>query len=135
MSHSNRVSTSYREAWVTGKQRWRISRDAEILGFEVDANELDISRGLASAVIQMLSSPDPSAHQCILGWLEEKVIVKTAESKPVGKAKKKGPLANKFPIGKVEGSVEVVSYKAEEPDTAQIRRAHEQRNRALGLVA
>jgi len=135
MSHSNRVSTSHREAWVTGKQRWRISHDAEILGFEVDANELEISRGLASAVIQMLSSTDPSAHQCILGWLEKKGMVKTAGSKPVGKAKKRGPLANKFPMGKVEGSVEVVSYGAEEPDTVQMRRAHEQRNRALGLVA
>ena len=135
MSHSNRVSTSHREAWVTGKQRWRISHDAEILGFEVDANELEISRGLASAVIQMLSSTDPSAHQCILGGLEEKGMVKTAEPKPVGKAKKRGRLANESPIGKVEGSVEVVSYKAEEPDTLQIRHAHEQRNRALGLVA
>ena len=135
MSHSNRVSTSHREAWVTGKQRWRISHDAEILGFEVDANELEISRGLASAVIQMLSSTDPSAHQCILGRREKKGMVKTAESKPVGKAKKRGPLANKFPMGKVEGSVEVVSYGAEEPDTVQMRRAHAQRNRALGLVA
>ena len=135
MSRSNRVRTSHREAWVTGKQRWRISHDAEILGFEVDANELEISRGLASAVIQMLYSTDPSAHQCILGWLEEKGMVKTAESKPVGQATKRGPLANKFPMGKVEGSVEVVSYNAEEPDTVQMRRAHEQRNRALGLVA
>ena len=59
MSRSNRVRTSHREAWVTGKQRWRISHDTEILGFEVDANELEISRGLASAVIQMLSSTDP----------------------------------------------------------------------------
>ena len=135
MSLSNWVRIRYPEARMTRKQRWRISHDAEILGFEVNANELEISRGLASAVIQMLSSTDPSAHQCILGWLEKKGMVKTAESKPVGKAKKRGPLANKFPMGKVEGSVEVVSYGAEEPDTVQMRRAHEQRNRALGLVA
>ena len=53
----------------------------------------------------------------------------------MGKAKTRGPLANESSVDKVEGSVEVVSYKAEEPDTLQIRHAHEQRNRALGLVA
>ena len=135
MSHSNRVSTSHREAWVTGKQRWRISHDADIWGFDVDATELEISRGLASAVIDMLSSTDPSAHRCILGWLEEKGLVKTADSKPLGKAKKRGALANESSRDKGEGCVEVVSYKPEEPDTFQIRHAHKERNRVLGLVA
>ena len=67
---------------------------------------------MASAVIEMLLTEDPTAHEAVLNWLPNKGF--DVEDRR---------------------QITVEPYVAFAPDSASVRRAYAERNKAAGLVA
>ena len=72
MPCTNNVVIRNPQDQASSRQLWRIDHEAKRLGHSFNSCNTRLTKGLASAAINMLSSADASAHELILEWLRTK---------------------------------------------------------------
>ena len=72
MPCTNNVVIRNPQDQASSRQLWRIDHEAKRRGHSFNSCNTRLTKGLASAAINMLSSADASAHELILEWLPTK---------------------------------------------------------------
>lgn len=92
MPCTNNVVIRNPQDQASSRQLWRIDHEAKRLGHSFNSCNTRLTKGLASAAINMLSSADASAHEFILDLLPTKGIkVNSRRQRKVKRAKNGRP--------------------------------------------